>query len=149
MEGENGVVGKHCLERDIHKYTWTSPDGRTRNQIDHIAVNGIFRRSVPGRQGFQGSRRRNLVVGNILLKLSGKVRNHGEITARKYELSKLKVAEIKQRLVLEVENRFSCLAETEPNGTGNDDTQNVEGVEEKWLNIKKSLQRNCKVSSWS
>jgi endonuclease/exonuclease/phosphatase family metal-dependent hydrolase len=26
--------------RNIHNYTWTSPDGKTRNQIDHILVDG-------------------------------------------------------------------------------------------------------------
>ena len=38
-----GTLFKH---KDIHKLTWFSPNRRDRNQIDHILVNGTWRRSL-------------------------------------------------------------------------------------------------------
>ena len=32
--------------RDIHKYTWTSPDGKTHTQIDHILIDRRWNSSV-------------------------------------------------------------------------------------------------------
>ena len=31
-------VDENFPHRNIHKYTWTSPDGITHNQIDHVLV---------------------------------------------------------------------------------------------------------------
>ena len=68
-EGKERTIGKHplrggvrndngerfvCLvitstvfpHRNMYKYTWTSPDGGCRNQIDHIAINNGFRHSI-------------------------------------------------------------------------------------------------------
>ncbi|PSN29618.1 hypothetical protein C0J52_27649 [Blattella germanica] len=32
--------------KDIHKYTWTSPEGETRNQIDHVLVDKRWHSSI-------------------------------------------------------------------------------------------------------
>ena len=34
------------LHRNIHKYTWTSPNGKTHNQIDHIIIDMRWQSSV-------------------------------------------------------------------------------------------------------
>ena len=74
QEGESIIVGKHGLNcerndngdcfvtfcasnnftitstmfphKDVHRYTWISPDCQHQNQIDHVAVRFQFKRSV-------------------------------------------------------------------------------------------------------
>jgi len=41
--------------RNIHKYTWTSPDGKTHNQIDHILIDRRWHSSVVDVQSFRGA----------------------------------------------------------------------------------------------
>ena len=44
----NNLVVKITMfpHRNIHKYTWTSPDGKTHNQIDHVLIDRRWHSSI-------------------------------------------------------------------------------------------------------
>jgi hypothetical protein len=42
-------------DRNIHKYTWTSPDGKTHSQIDHIVIDWRWHSSMPDVRSFGGA----------------------------------------------------------------------------------------------
>jgi len=41
--------------RNIHKYTWSSPDEKTHNQIDHILIDGRWHSSILDVRCFRGA----------------------------------------------------------------------------------------------
>ncbi|XP_043862282.1 uncharacterized protein LOC122756523 [Drosophila santomea] len=40
------ICGTIFPHKDVHKYSWTSPGGNTRNQIDHICISRMWRHSL-------------------------------------------------------------------------------------------------------
>ena len=158
MHGEQGIVGKHVLNgersdngarfvshcevndlaivstmfphKDIHKYTWTSPDGATRNQIDHIAVNGRFKRSVMDVRTFRAAdvdSDHNLLVGTLKLKLA-KVYKKKE-SRKRFDLNQLKQKEVRNKFNLELRNRFDCLEVEET-------VDDLQALDRKWEGIR-------------
>jgi hypothetical protein len=59
--------------RNIHKYTWTSTDGKTHNHIDHILVDRRWRSIILDVRSFSGAEcdtDHYLVVPNVKNKLA-------------------------------------------------------------------------------
>ena len=122
--------------KDIHKYTWTSPNSKFKNQIDHITINNKFRRSMTDTRTYRGAdigSDHNLVLATIKLKLCRIVRPRG--MRERYDVNKLRNPEIQKEFVLELRNSFSCLTEE---GTESEDLDSGgnDNIERCWKNVK-------------
>lgn len=65
------IGGTRFLHKDIHKYTWESPDQNTRNQIDHVIISKLFVGSledVRTRRGADLYTDHELLVGTFRLR---------------------------------------------------------------------------------
>ena len=113
----------------------TRLNGRVRNQIDHVAVNGNFKRSVSDTRSYRGADSgsdHNLVITTVSLCLRGIVKNTSN--TRRYDTAKLKTPEVKQQFQIKLRNRFSCLADESTEG-------NEPDIENRWANIKESYKK--------
>ena len=52
---KNLVKSTMFPHRSIHIYTWTSLDGKTHNQIDHVLIDSRWHSSVLDVRGFRGT----------------------------------------------------------------------------------------------
>ena len=66
------VIGGSVFHPRIHKATWVSPDQVTENQIDHIGINTMFRRSLEDvrvKRGADVASDHHIVTARLKLKL--------------------------------------------------------------------------------
>ena len=79
--------------KTIHKTTWTSPDGRTENQLDHTTISHKWRLSlydVRVKRGADAASDHHLVVAVLKIKLKA-YKDQADRPSHKYKVHSLKV----------------------------------------------------------
>jgi hypothetical protein len=98
--------------RNIHKYTWTSPDGKTHNQIDRILVDRRRHSNVHDAQSFRAAdcdSDHYLVVAKVRERLAVNKQRSQRSDMERLNLKKLNDVEGKEQFCVEVSNRFAAL----------------------------------------
>jgi hypothetical protein len=98
----------HC---NIHKYTRTSPDRKTHNQIDHILVERRRHSNVLDVRSFRTADcdSDHYLVANIRERLAGNKQRSQRFHMERFNLKKLNEVQAKEKYRVEFSNRFAAL----------------------------------------
>lgn len=108
------IGGTLFPHRNVHKGTWVSPDGRTVNQIDHIAISKRWRTSlldVRNQRGADANSDHHLVVGALRIKLKSHKRRV-PTAHRRFNTARLKDPETAARFIGEYRQTASASTAT-------------------------------------
>jgi hypothetical protein len=98
--------------RNIHKYTWTSPDGKIHNQIDHIIVDRRRHSSVLDVRSFRAADCDSdhcLVVAKVRERRAVNKQRSQRFDIERFNLKKLNDVQGKEQFGGEVSNGFAAL----------------------------------------
>jgi hypothetical protein len=97
------------LHRNIHKYIWTSPDGKTQIQIYHILIDRRWHSSILDVRSFRGAdcdTYHYLVVAKVRERLAVIKQAAQKFDAERFNLKKLSELEVRKQYQLKISNKF-------------------------------------------
>ena len=133
------------LHRNIHKYTWTSHDGKTHNQIDHVLIDRRWHSSVLDVRSCRGSdcdTDHYLVIVKVRERLALGKQAAQRLDRQRFSLSKLNDLEVRKQYQIDITNRFAALENLNEDEDGNRTWENIKE------NIKTSAKESLGVHEW-
>ena len=125
--------------RNSHKYAWTSPDGKTHNQIDHVLIDRRWHSSILDVQSFRGAdcdTDHYLVLAKVREGQAVSKQAAQKFDGEKYNLRKLNELQVRKQYQIELSNRFAALK----------NLHDSEDINRTWENIKQNIKTSTKES---
>jgi len=123
----------------IHKYTWTSPDGKTHNQIDYVLIGRRWHSCVMDVPSFRGAdcdTNHYLVIAKVRERLAVGKQAAQRFDRQRFNFRKLNEPDVRKQYQIEITNKFAALENL------NED----EDINRTWENIKENIQTSAKES---
>ena len=120
------IGNTYFAHKSIHKKTWRSPDGHTKNEIDYICINKRWRSTIQDVRAYRGAdvgTDHHLVRASLRLRFK---RQKERITVRPYAIEKLKDHNTVTQYRITIQNRFEQL-------------QYITDVNEHWKQFKEAV----------
>jgi hypothetical protein len=125
--------------RNIPKYTWTSSEGKTHNQIDYVFIYRRWHSSILDVRSYRGAdcdSDHNLVVAKVRERLAVIKQVAHKFDAERFNLKKLSELVVRKQYQIKFSNRFAAL-----------ENLNVsEDINKAWENIRESIKISAKES---
>jgi len=105
-------MSKMFPHQNIHKYTWTSPDEKTHDQIDHILIDRRWHSSILDVRSFRGAEcdtDHYLVVAKVRERLVVNKEEAQKFEVQRFNLWKLSELEVREEYQINNSNRFTAL----------------------------------------
>jgi hypothetical protein len=97
---------------NLHKLTWTSPDGKTHNEINHTLLGSRRHSSILDVRSFRAAdcdADVYVVVANVRERLAVSKQTTHRVHMERFRLKKLNEVDGKEQYRVEISNRFAAL----------------------------------------
>jgi hypothetical protein len=125
--------------RKIHKYAWTSLEGNTHNQTDHVLIDKRRHSSILDVRSFRGAvcdTDHYLVAVRVRERLAVSKRAAQKVDTERFNVKKLNEGDVKEHYQVTIRNRFTALEILQ-------DSADINGA---WDNIRENIKTSAQES---